>query len=81
MAKAYQLEFYVNGDAIDLKDFDSTPHIPKVGEKIYLSCENPNMNDYGPDYEVIDSITLFFTGERPKQKIMLKLKKIDKPDW
>jgi len=81
MAKTYQIEFYYRGDVIDTKDFDAAPHVPSIGEQIYLSCENENNNVDGPYYKIIDKATLFFTGNHPTQKVQLKLQKIDKPDW
>jgi hypothetical protein len=82
MAKTFQIEFWLNGDAIDAKDFDTIPDVPAVGDKIFLNCDNPNMNDgNGHDFKIVDKVSLFFIGQTPKQKILLKLEKIDKPKW
>jgi|GEM_PF-894543 len=82
MIKKFQIEFWHGGDAIDSKDFDTAPDVPIVGDKIFLTCDNPNANQsYGYDFKVVDKIILFFAGQAPAQKILLKLQRIDKPEW
>lgn len=82
MSKTFQLEFWLHGDAIETKDFDSIPDVPSIGDYIYLACENENTNKSdGYDFKVIDKAYLFFTGNHLKQKIMLKLEKVEMPKW
>ena len=81
MNKPYELEFYYKGDVIDLKSFDILPNVPDIGEEIYLQCENENMNDDGYYFKVIEKRSLFFSSPRLKQKIMMKLDRIESTDW
>jgi hypothetical protein len=68
MTKKFQLEFWLGGDAIDTKDFDTALDVPSIGDKIYLTCDNQNANQsYGYDFKVIDKVILFFTGQAPAQ--------------
>jgi len=72
MAKVYQLEFCLRGDVIDIKDFETIPDVPSIGDKIHLACDNPNMNDAnGYYFKIIDKVSLFFSGNKPRQKNLL----------
>lgn len=81
MNTSFQIEFYLKGDAIDLKSYDVLPNIPAVGDEIYLECENPNMNSDGCYYKVIDKRNLFFSSPRLRQKVMIKLEAVFSSDW
>lgn len=81
MKKPFEIEFYYKGDVIDTKEYDVLPHIPSIDEIIYLQCENPNMNDIGFYFKVIEIRSLFFNVPILKQKVLIKLKLSEETDW
>jgi len=81
MNKPFQLEFYLQGDVIDLKSYDVLPNIPETGEEIYLQCDNDNLNSEGCYYQVIAKRSLFISSPNLQQKVLIKLQRVTPTDW
>lgn len=71
--KQFQIEFYHKTTEFDTKTFDTMPYIPMKGEVAYLECENPEMNDIGKYFTVMEVRSLFFSTKTLRQTVQVFL--------
>lgn len=81
--KKYQIEFWLNDEAIDLKESEHPIIVPRVGDSVFIMMENPNAG-LGNNYTVLEVRHMYLTSQidnELKQKIMVDLEVLENNRW